>query len=35
MMNVDPLPDSLSTRIDPPIISQKWRVMAKPNPVPP
>jgi hypothetical protein len=31
----DPLPSSLSTSTVPAIISQKWRVMANPKPVPP
>ena len=35
MVNVEPLPSSLATRTVPPIISQKWRVMASPRPVPP
>ena len=34
MVNVDPFPASLSTRTAPPIISQKWRVMANLWPVP-
>ena len=35
MVKVNPLPDSLSTSTVSPIISQKWRVMANPKPVPP
>ena len=34
-MNVLPLPSSLSTVMSPPIMWQKWRLMASPSPVPP
>src|SRR5688572_21689887 len=35
MVNVEPTPYSLSTVTSPPISRQKWRVIARPSPVPP
>jgi hypothetical protein len=35
MVNVEPTPRLLSTAMSPPIVSQKWRVIASPSPVPP